>query len=151
MHEIILFLSTVGRYAYHEVLNNIPAILAFIGGGGLLSVHTQVTKRLKAWDSADVIHKFVLVWSAIYAASGYLIVNYSTRFAHATTPFIWYPAAIGTLFTLATFLHKYPVNQLDALVTGKLGPLFAAAAELRASSKPLNTTANEAPTTNEVL
>lgn len=142
MHDIL-------SYLYHQGVAHWPAIVAFVGSGGLLSVTTQVTKRVKAWEKDATIQKFVVLTGLVGVMAQWYLTNYSTHFANAVTPFVWWPAVTAILFTIATFLHKFPVTQLDTKLTSYFGPIFKAADELKAEAKPLNTTANEVPATSE--
>lgn len=132
-------------YLYHQGVQHWPSIVAFIGSGAGLSVLTQVTKRVKAWEKDSTIQKFVVLTGLIGVMGQWYLSNYSTHFAHAVTPFVWWPAVTATIFTIATFLHKFPVSQLDAKLTAYFGPILKAADELKAEAAPINTTANEVP------
>ncbi len=108
----------------HYILTNLqhyyPSLLAFIGSGAFISLITQITKQAKQWSKDTVIQRFVLGTAFIGSAGDWYIQNYSTHFAHAVTPYVWFPAVTAALFTLATFLHKWPIKQIVAFVKTNL-------------------------------
>jgi hypothetical protein len=119
-------------YLYHQGVLHWPSIAAFLGSGAALSTVTQVTKRLKQWEKDATIQKFVIAIGLLGTITEWYLTNYSTHFAHAVTPFVWFPAVTGVLFTLATFFHKFPVSQIDSKLTNYFSPLLQAASELKA-------------------
>lgn len=142
MHDIL-------SYLYHQGVAHWPSIAVFIGSGAALSATTQVTKRVKAWEKDSTIQKFVVLAALVGVMAQWYLTNYPTHFANAVTPFVWWPAVTGILFTVATFLHKFPISQLDSKLTAYFGPILKAADELKTENQPINTTTNEAPEASE--
>lgn len=132
-------------YAYHEVVNNWPAILAFVGGSAGLSAFLQVVKKHLNLDEAKkIVIALLAVFSYVASAAQYLINN------SATSPL---PTILGNgskLLALAVVLHRFAVSPAYTKLASYFTPLFDAAAQLKAAQTPISTTANEVATSPEV-
>lgn len=118
-------------YSWNFLQTHWPTIVAYVAAGGGVSILTQIVKKAKQWESDSVIQRFVLLISFIGTSADWYLQNYSTHFAHATNPLTWWPAVTACLFTLATFLHKYPVKQLSGFVENVLKPYIGAVKSLK--------------------
>lgn len=115
----------------HLVATHWQAWFVWLGSGGAVWFITQAAKNWRNWNKSSTIQRFVLVVSFLGTASDWFLTNYSTSFAHAQNPFIWFPTATACLFTIATFLHHTPLKQFTVFLSNTVTPYFQAVGEVK--------------------